>query len=391
MPIVFIHGVSTRAGPSYDRGKAEREAFFRSFLLPGLTKEPARVSVSFPYWGEFGAKMAWKGACLPSGTFEALGTQETETELHLGACVNEELPDPDRVLMEVAKANTLESVVDLLWMSALDNNENTPEQLASSAVQAANYAANNRKPSWLEEINDDESLIVRLCEAISESSAAVGGKPNGDWEALGGGGLSDLLGDAAGWLKQKVEAKGSRVLVNAARAGLQAAATNFIGDIFVYLEERGTPQAPGKIIGAVGQALTAAGTTRTKADPLVVIAHSLGGEIAYDLLSVFHTDVTCDILVTVGSQVSLFEELKLLAFENDYPQQDHLRVPRPRNVARWINIFDRNDVLGFAAASIFEEVEDFVYDTGEGSRAAHSAYFRQPSFYNRLSRRLRGV
>jgi hypothetical protein len=64
------------------------------------------------------------------------------------------------------------------------------------------------------------------------------------------------------------------------------------------------------------------------------------------------------------------------------------RIPRPGNVRRWINVYDRNDMLGFAASRIFEGVTDFEFGTGLGLMKAHSSYFIRPSFYHRLAVRL---
>ena len=51
------------------------------------------------------------------------------------------------------------------------------------------------------------------------------------------------------------------------------------------------------------------------------------------------------------------------------------------NVEEWINVFDRNDLFGFAAERIFAGARDFEYSTGKGLLASHSSYFTMPSFY----------
>jgi hypothetical protein len=126
-------------------------------------------------------------------------------------------------------------------------------------------------------------------------------------------------------------------------------------------------------------------------DKLIVVAHSMGGNIVYDVLTHFMPEtLKVDVLVTVGSQVGLFEELKLFAnSDEDVPSPDRPKVPRQRSILRWLNVFDTNDVLGFAAERIFEGVDDFSYSTGKGITGAHVTYFLRPSFYERLSARLR--
>jgi pimeloyl-ACP methyl ester carboxylesterase len=121
--------------------------------------------------------------------------------------------------------------------------------------------------------------------------------------------------------------------------------------------------------------------------PLVVVAHSMGGNIAYDILSHFRPDLHIDTLVTVGTQVGLFEELKLFASSNrDLPTPAVPRLPALPNVDRWINVVDRGDVLAYRADPIFDGVDDYEYPSD--APWAHGAYFRQPNFHERLASRV---
>jgi hypothetical protein len=133
-------------------------------------------------------------------------------------------------------------------------------------------------------------------------------------------------------------------------------------------------------------------------DPhLIVIGHSMGGNIMYDILSHFlpqlHPDTNVDLFVTVGSQVALFEELKLFAASDRSipvnPQLD--RVAKPSLVDRWLNVFDLNDVFAFTTEGVFGGTRDFHYSTGKGLLKAHSAYFILPSFHRRLAEQLRNT
>jgi hypothetical protein len=121
----------------------------------------------------------------------------------------------------------------------------------------------------------------------------------------------------------------------------------------------------------------------------------MGGNVSYDLLSHFRPDIQCDLFVTVGSQVALFEELKLFVESRAdlpaNPADPAQRVPKPANVGAWINIYDDNDVLGYAVEGVFGGATDFRFVTGEGVRASHSAYFVRPSFYTRLGERIRSA
>ena len=117
--------------------------------------------------------------------------------------------------------------------------------------------------------------------------------------------------------------------------------TRTVGDALVYVARRGTFTSPGEIIKRVldGQeGLRAAAASRTTNDPLIVIGHSLGGVILYDIFSHFAPDLQCDLLVTVGSQVGFFQELALLANASAGGFTPGSRVSRPGNIVRWLRL-----------------------------------------------------
>ena len=121
-----------------------------------------------------------------------------------------------------------------------------------------------------------------------------------------------------------------------------------------------------------------------------MIAHSFGGEIVYDILTYFDPTLTVDCLISVGSQVGLFEEMKLyVVSQANLPPNPPLgRLKRPDSIKRWLNVLDTNDILSYLIEPIFDGVNDFHYDTGYSSLSAHGGYFMRPSFYKRLALRL---
>ena len=67
----------------------------------------------------------------------------------------------------------------------------------------------------------------------------------------------------------------------------------FIGDAFQYLSERGDGSAPGPIGRTVLAALLEGSARARQSDePLVVISHSFGGEIVYDILTHYAEEQT---------------------------------------------------------------------------------------------------
>jgi hypothetical protein len=104
----------------------------------------------------------------------------------------------------------------------------------------------------------------------------------------------------------------------------------------------------------------------------------MGGNIVYDLLTSTKGDQNVDVLVTVGSQVAVMEEMKLFTCSDpNVPNAVTKKVARPTNVKRWINVFDSRDILDFAAARVFDGVEDCHFATGHAW--AHGGYFVRTS------------
>ncbi|SIN44424.1 hypothetical protein [Micromonospora cremea] len=254
------------------------------------------------------------------------------------------------------------------------------ERLAPAGPESVRYP-------WLAEIKDDADFVDRLTAEIAPPEDA---EPR---EALGGrlrrdGRLRRLMRGGVDRLRRVVGAPGE-ASISALRVLSGRPVSHLVGDLLTYLARRGTPADPGPIVRTVLDDLRAAAAEAGPGRPLVVIAHSMGGNIMYDLLTHFAPDLRVDTLVTVGSQVALFEELKLFG-ESDpsISGADGFRVRRPAAIGRWINLVDRSDLLGYQAGKVFDGVEDYGYPTH--AVWAHSAYFRQPNFYARLGRKLAG-
>jgi hypothetical protein len=115
--------------------------------------------------------------------------------------------------------------------------------------------------------------------------------------------------------------------------------------------------------------------------PVVVVGHSLGGVIALDTL--VRTPLPqVELLVTVGSQGPLLYESGAL------PALAH-PDPLPPHVPRWLNVYDRRDLLSYLAAPLFPgRATDVEVDNRQPFPASHSAYWTNPAVYRALARRL---
>ncbi|WP_409564268.1 esterase/lipase family protein [Methylobacterium sp. J-076] len=124
--------------------------------------------------------------------------------------------------------------------------------------------------------------------------------------------------------------------------------------------------------------------------PVLLVAHSMGGLIAYDVLRLAERDGSVPgpvTLVTLGSPFGLAEVKRTLAAEHG-----DLRVPR--SVAAWTNLMDRNDIatVGEDLAGTFPpnatgtRIADVpvinAYRAPDGSANTHKSYgyLRTPEF-----------
>ncbi|MFE0578972.1 hypothetical protein [Streptomyces sp. NPDC058874] len=161
-------------------------------------------------------------------------------------------------------------------------------------------------------------------------------------------------------------------LLNARRGSLTAAATPALGDILRY-------QARGHELRQYLHTRIAAAP-----GPTVLIGHSLGGIALVDLLALAaargEAVPGAALLVTVGSQAPFLYELgALTALEPG--------AKLPHGFPRWLNVYDRQDVLSYLAAPVFPG-DPRITDHEIGSRqpfpACHSAYWKQDALYGRI-------
>ena len=393
MPIVFVHGVNTRKGPSYDTGTRVTEAFFRKHLSGAVIggRPLAAPATTFPYWGDLGMTFAFDMASLPRPQMQALGGTPDVTMQELLGHVRDAFPDlpKDNPLTALAKKR-LPLAVDAINHLALRTVAKGDETAVAEFVVAASaYAEANPHPAWLANVQSDQDLLNQLAAQIQTQSGI---------QALGGFGnafnkikaaavkLNQAVKNAAGKAIDKAGDFASTKLLASTRDALNETLGRFFGDVFVYLDSRGDKTKPGAIPKLILKAWDDARAAAPN-EPFVIVGHSLGGVISFDLLSHFRPDLDVDLFVTIGSQVAHFEEMKLyLASNRGIPPG---KAATPPNIKRWINIFDEVDIFSYSVDRVFERVDvDAQYDTQTYTIKAHGAYFEQDRFYQRLRARV---
>ncbi|MFJ4841019.1 alpha/beta fold hydrolase [Streptomyces sp. NPDC088746] len=161
---------------------------------------------------------------------------------------------------------------------------------------------------------------------------------------------------------------GSRYAVRRRRA-LTDAAHPAAGDILKYLA-RGEDMRQGlrDLVAALDP-------------PVVLLGHSLGGIVSLDTL-ISGPLPGVELLITVGSQGPFLYETGAL------PSLAH-PDPLPDHVPPWLNLYDRRDLLGYAAEPLFPgRAQDVATDSRQPFPVAHSAYWTDPAVYRAIGERL---
>lgn len=117
-------------------------------------------------------------------------------------------------------------------------------------------------------------------------------------------------------------------------------------------------------------------------DKVVVLAHSLGGIACFDLLAK-KPDLPVKALITAGSQAPLLYEMDCL---ESLRCNDKRKDALPAAFPRWLNVFDRQDLLSYIGENLFgkERVEDFEVKSGQPFPISHSAYWQMDAFWKKV-------
>jgi alpha-beta hydrolase superfamily lysophospholipase len=127
-------------------------------------------------------------------------------------------------------------------------------------------------------------------------------------------------------------------------------------------------------------------------EPTIVMTHSMGGNILYDVLTYFAPELAIDVWISVASQVGLFEEMKIFKMSDPAVRAPNKVQTLKPPLKFWLNIYDPADILAFKTAPVFSAADrDLAYRTGDSTFSAHGAYFKRPSFYHLIYEELRKV
>lgn len=372
--VIFVHGVATRPSSGYDTMVANRDALIKAVLFEG-----APATITSPMWGRHASNLAWGGAAFQRGSDDIASLNlgvGGGGGLHAAPAGPANLPG-DLTLAAVASASPTAAIDELFAaMVALADEEG--RALGNGELEqfraATRFLAGDGLLTTTTDMADD-AFVDALRDEIG---------------IAGSFGLGDRLKEAANRVTGLGRNLAGRGLVALFRDDLNPAVAMFLGDIFAYLK-------PGPMRNAIRETIVldlrnACQRAQQQSTKLILIGHSLGGVILYDLLSSpdaagLPANFRADALITVGSQPGLFEELTLFDHVAEDRGKPH-RVAGPASVGKWFNIIDPIDLFAFKSSSIFADAIDLEFDSATGLSSAHTMYFSRPQFHARLRKRL---
>ncbi|MER7822675.1 hypothetical protein ABTX85_08935 [Streptomyces sp. NPDC096097] len=408
MRFLFVHGTGVR-----------RERHDRLFALvrERLTARFHGAAVDSCYWGDrFGATLGAGGRSIPGlrpgpqGAPDPVDAETAEWALLLAdpLCELRVLaeaaggPDAyeadaydDRFAMpgvQAAGARVL-ALLEALppapprtgdELGALLHGTGLAAGFAAALVSTADSAEAARAAARAADEQQARELATALARAVTATVLAAAATDEADCTATERDRLVELLTTRLGGDGRVPGARVAAVLgrlalrvttqplLDARRGSLTVGATPVLGDILRYQSR--------------GHELRDFLHARITADPgpTVLIGHSLGGIALVDLLTLAaargEAVPGAELLVTVGSQAPFLHELGALAALEP-------GAKLPYGFPRWLNVYDRHDVLSYLAEPVFPgdaRVTDHEVRSRQPFPACHSAYWKQDSLYERI-------
>lgn len=384
--IIFVHGTGVRE-PGYSATFVRLAQSLKTYA-PGWEPVPC-------FWGEAcGAKLRQGGASIPGyDTARGIaGVDSADEELALWGLLyedpyyelrllalhqgdreplapNEEPPwralrrqieqfQPSPEFRELLQENALEQVWDDAFRAVVDSPA-FEDTLKVAAGTAGDRAAIARAMVA-------QATRLALEQGIPPLAGPVRDRIVERFVADSGGQERGIIFD---WLKGQLKGLALRLAtykMERKRGALSDITCPVAGDILLY-QSRGA-EIRQFIRDQVAKAQ----------EPVVLLAHSLGGIACVDLLVFEHLPAVKG-LITVGSQAALFYELDCLTSRR-------FGEPLPDHFPPWLNIYDPHDFLSYIGAIIFSDrVKDVEVASGQPFPVSHSAYWSNPEVWKPIA------
>ena len=376
MPTLFIHGIGNHDWAHFiDTFQHVRDRL-RSGLADQRESAPSEAAFYPVYWGDWGPYGWYRGLSLPPGTGVAPGDQG-DTVLRAagvlaksadGVAASSFDAGLDALTTVLSAPGPLGEVLDDLGISeaallhAAAQTRGQPQRAAATVTRLLvreRLHPNQRGSALSDRAESREALRALLTLILDPPQPMPKALPSAVtypfWATV-------------------------TALARHLRGSIMQVATSFVGDVMLYLSR-------GAELRQIVHVAAKQAYTSHPEEPLVLIAHSLGGVLAYDYLSdpTFSDRPPVDLLVTVGSQVALFAEYGILQDPRIRPGIGApLRPTRPAAGLRgsWLNIYDPDDFLSFPVSELFlEAAGDSCCPSGKPFPASHGAYWDNDQVY----------
>lgn len=381
MPIVFIHGVAVRDEDDPQFGAVERlsrgaewslvEQMLREYVVPAVRTAAGEIHVSRVYWGDL-ATPPTQDLTDRSGTAEAA----YDAAAHLDDLSPE-------VLGTVIEGRLMAALPPDYWPEVIEAVWSTVRDPALPAMLAARSTRSQR--SWLAGL-----VRARLTRAAPDLDARL--------RTVG----AEMV--AAG-------RRGVRRAMDGVRQPFADTVPVFVGDLLRYIDGRGRPGAPGPIMDRVLSGLAAARDAALAPDePLVVLTHSMGGQLLYDAVTSFAGDCpggmpAIDVWCAAGGQVGLFRRLGVFLdagrpdggageFEGGVGEREggaeregehRAATLCDAGVGYFWNAWSSTDLLSYPAAGWVADAHDTDLAYPGTVATTHNAYLSDRAFYRILA------
>lgn len=400
---VFVHGTGVR-----------EPAYSASFMLVqeklNTTFGPLNVRTELCYWGDrHGCTLFLGGASIPLGdTSKGVGSPDQGDDAYDRAIWATLYENPEAELALLAMAGTSEKLIpghesagdllaDQFRALTLPGGAATPlreagiidyfepAKRAVAASRTFRKAMATAAPPFTAYRYALARAVIAVCVQMSWERGSLspgemlldGAQRDLIVEELVAtlGGKEAALGGTGAWIGNIVAGMGTRWFTRR-RAELSHQAAPFGADVIAYQAR------PGPIRSFIRQkveATIAARNARGEKGDVYILAHSLGGIAAFEMLVEAPIAGVAG-LITIGSQIPLLYELDALA-SLPLPKDDEGRPtggaePLPSHLSgRWLNIYDPHDFLAYRAGEIFPEAQDIEVRSRQPFPQSHSAYW----------------
>lgn len=403
---VFVHGTGVRR---------ERHDHLFGLVRNGLAAHFPQAEITSSYWGDdHGATLASSGASVPgprSGRAGGTGSPTTAAPSDLAVaewqllmtdplCELRLLPElgtddgglgmpgvrapgaevADR-LAALPRHPTNDELAELLTSTSLDGAYALALDLVadSEEFEAACAAASDHAEARDVAAATARAVVAQLLADSADSALCTGDERDRIVDIvtsrLGGTGRG-AAGRAGAALLRLGMRLTTQPALNHWRGPITTRSVPAVGDILRY-QARGGP-----LRDSLTEHITAVD------EPTVVLGHSLGGIALVDVLALAAIRReplrNVRLLVTIGSQAPFLHELGALT---GLPPGASL----PPGFPRWLNIYDRADLLAYLAEPVFRipsQVTDHEVASRQPFPVCHSAYWKLSEVYERIAKEI---